>query len=49
MKIQKQNRNKLRMTFTVAPDVEKMLREMSARTGLKMSTLVEMGIKKLEK
>jgi len=42
-------KNKIRMTFSVSAELEKMLRELSQKTGLKMSTIVEMAIKMWEK
>lgn len=45
----KTEQNKIRMTFSVSSELEKLLREISKRTGLKMSTIVEKAVKEWKK
>lgn len=35
---------KIRSLFTLSPEIVKTLKELSQKTGLKMSTIVEQGI-----
>lgn len=38
---------KIRSIFTLSPEVVQLLQSLSKETGLKMSTIVEQGIKKM--
>lgn len=40
---------RIRMTFSVSVETEKLLKEMSERTLISMSKLVELAIKELKK
>lgn len=39
---------KIRSIFTLSPEINTILRRLSAKTGLKMSTIVEQGIKLIQ-
>lgn len=39
---------KIRSIFTLSPETVKILRKLSENTGLKMSTIVDKGIKLME-